>query len=58
MTRGNKRELDREKNLKKQQEMKKKSSDGLTVQQRKNRDAELMREKQKKRDEKPSSGVK
>ncbi|XP_018570653.1 putative SERF-like protein [Anoplophora glabripennis] len=52
MTRGNQRELARAKNQKKQQEMKnKKSNDGLSLEQRKFRDAELMREKQKKKED-------
>ncbi|PSN47379.1 putative SERF-like protein [Blattella germanica] len=55
MTRGNQRELARQKNQKKQQEQhkSKKSSDkdsnkGLTLEQRKQRDADLMRQKQQK----------
>ncbi|KAJ6640533.1 putative SERF-like protein [Pseudolycoriella hygida] len=52
MTRGNQRDLARAKNQKKLSEMKKGvRSDNLTVEQRKARDAELMREKQKKKDE-------
>lgn len=52
MTRGNQRELARAKNQKKQQEQaKKKASDGLTLEQRKHRDAEIMREKLKKKQE-------
>ncbi|XP_056646480.1 putative SERF-like protein [Diorhabda carinulata] len=52
MTRGNQRELARAKNQKKQQEMgKNKRSDGLTLEQRKFRDAEMMREKQRKKEE-------
>ncbi|CAH1158290.1 unnamed protein product [Phyllotreta striolata] len=52
MTRGNQRELARAKNQKKQKEMdKNKRADGLTVEQRKLRDAEVMREKQKKKQE-------
>lgn len=54
MTRGNQRDLAREKNLKKQQEVLKRErrmNDGLTVEQRKFRDAEMMREKQKKKQE-------
>ncbi|XP_025833262.1 putative SERF-like protein [Agrilus planipennis] len=50
MTRGNQRELAREKNMKKQQEIAKKKGkggEGLTLEQRKYRDAEKMREKQK-----------
>ncbi|KAI2808247.1 hypothetical protein BLOT_006189 [Blomia tropicalis] len=55
MARGNQRELARQKNQKKQQEMnKKKASDdkggnkGQTLEERRLRDAEVMREKQKK----------
>lgn len=55
MTRGNQRDLAREKNQKRQQEMQKKkaandktSNKGMTLEQRKQRDAELMREKQRK----------
>ncbi|XP_073824224.1 putative SERF-like protein [Musca autumnalis] len=52
MTRGNQRELARAKNQKKQQEINKgKRTDNLTVEQRKQRDAELMREKQRKKEE-------
>uniref|UniRef100_A0A915JUW8 Small EDRK-rich factor-like N-terminal domain-containing protein n=1 Tax=Romanomermis culicivorax TaxID=13658 RepID=A0A915JUW8_ROMCU len=48
MTRGNQRDLARAKNMKKQQELSKGklSDDGLTVEQRKIRDAEIMRQKQ------------
>ncbi|KAL1492971.1 hypothetical protein ABEB36_011125 [Hypothenemus hampei] len=59
MTRGNQRELARAKNQKKQQELNKgKKSDGLTLEQRKFRDAELMREKQKKKELKQSQPCK
>ncbi|KAL3289512.1 hypothetical protein HHI36_022929 [Cryptolaemus montrouzieri] len=52
MTRGNQRELARAKNQKKQQELTKgKRDDGLTLEQRKFRDAEMMREKQRKKEE-------
>ncbi|XP_076262122.1 putative SERF-like protein [Rhynchophorus ferrugineus] len=52
MTRGNQRELARAKNQKKQQEQSKgKKNDGLTLEQRKFRDAEVMREKQRKKEE-------
>lgn len=53
MTRGNQRELARAKNQKKQQEHSKGKgkNDGLTLEQRKFRDAELMREKQRKKEE-------
>ncbi|XP_055378947.1 putative SERF-like protein [Condylostylus longicornis] len=51
MTRGNQRELARAKNQKKLQEQGKgKRKDDLTVEQRKARDADLMREKQKKKE--------
>ncbi|XP_071441681.1 putative SERF-like protein [Hetaerina americana] len=55
MTRGNQRELARVKNQKKQQEIQRKkaandktSNKGMSLEQRKQRDADLMREKQKK----------
>ncbi|CAG9759397.1 unnamed protein product [Ceutorhynchus assimilis] len=52
MTRGNQRELARAKNQKKQQDLVKgKKTDGLTVEQRKARDAEVMRLKQKQKEE-------
>ncbi|XP_072930616.1 putative SERF-like protein [Epargyreus clarus] len=55
MTRGNQRDLARAKNQKKQQEMQKKKTasekTGLSLSERKRRDAELMREKQRKKDE-------
>lgn len=53
MTRGNQRELARAKNQKKQQAAAKAKGpeDGMTLEQRRHRDAELMREKQKKKDE-------
>jgi hypothetical protein len=52
MTRGNQRELARQKNQKKQQEISKKADDkdgnkGMSLQERKQRDADRMREKQK-----------
>ena len=47
MTRGNQRELAREKNLKKKGTPSNKIDDGLTVLQRKERDAQIMREKSK-----------
>ncbi|XP_022191856.1 putative SERF-like protein [Nilaparvata lugens] len=59
MTRGNQRDLAREKNQKKQQELAKRkgisdkgTNKGMTLEQRKQRDAELMREKQKKAQQK------
>ncbi|XP_077515323.1 modifier of protein aggregation 4 [Amblyomma americanum] len=55
MTRGNQRELARAKNAKKQQEIAKKKgandkngNKGLSLEERRHRDAELMRMKQKK----------
>ncbi|XP_037816584.1 putative SERF-like protein [Lucilia sericata] len=52
MTRGNQRDLARQKNAKKQAELNKgKRNDNLTVEQRKQRDADLMREKQRKKEE-------
>ncbi|XP_025414237.1 putative SERF-like protein [Sipha flava] len=58
MARGNARDLAREKNQKKQQEIAKKkgiadkgSNAGLTLEQRKQRDADRMREKQLKKQE-------
>ncbi|XP_053318201.1 small EDRK-rich factor 2 [Spea bombifrons] len=48
MTRGNQRELARAKNLKKTQDKQKKSDDGLSAAARKERDAQIMQEKQKK----------
>ncbi|XP_076322103.1 small EDRK-rich factor 2-like [Tachypleus tridentatus] len=63
MARGNQRELARQKAVKKQQEQNKKKSaelktgnKGLTLEERKHRDAELMRLKQKKAEEKKQSG--
>ncbi|KAI7814301.1 small EDRK-rich factor 2-like [Triplophysa rosa] len=54
MTRGNQRELARQKNAKKQSEhgKGKKSEDGLSSAARKQRDAEIMQQKQKKANEK------
>ncbi|XP_046403826.1 putative SERF-like protein [Ischnura elegans] len=64
MTRGNQRELARVKNQKKQQEMNRKkgsndksSNKGMTLEQRKQRDADLMREKQKKALEKEETSA-
>ena len=56
MTRGNQRDLAREKNMKKQQSQAKKAGDtaanaGLSAEQRKLRDAERMRQKQKEAEE-------
>lgn len=54
MTRGNQRELARQKNAKKQNDHPKgkKSEDGLSAAARKQRDAEIMQQKQKKASEK------
>ncbi|XP_068128593.1 small EDRK-rich factor 2 [Hyperolius riggenbachi] len=52
MTRGNQRELARAKNLKKGQDKQKKADDGLSAAARKQRDAQIMQEKQKKATEK------
>ncbi|XP_042268291.1 small EDRK-rich factor 2-like [Thunnus albacares] len=53
MTRGNQRELARAKNAKKQTDMGKgkRGDDGLSAAARKQRDAEIMQQKQKKADE-------
>lgn len=51
MTRGNQRELARERNAKKQGGNKAKREDGLTHEQRKQRDADIMRQKQEKKKE-------
>lgn len=51
MTRGNQRELARERNMKKQGNQKTKKEDGLTHEQRKQRDADIMRQKQEKKKE-------
>ncbi|XP_018422412.1 PREDICTED: small EDRK-rich factor 2 [Nanorana parkeri] len=48
MTRGNQREIARAKNLKKTQDKGKKADDGLSAAARKERDAQIMQEKQKK----------
>ncbi|KAF8777201.1 small EDRK-rich factor 2-like [Argiope bruennichi] len=55
MTRGNQRELARQKNIKKQQEMKKgkaandkDGNKGLSLEERRRRDAEILRLKQQK----------
>ncbi|KAG6453191.1 hypothetical protein O3G_MSEX007999 [Manduca sexta] len=59
MTRGNQRDLARAKNQKKQQEMQKKKNasekTGMSLTERKHRDAELMREKQRKKEEQSAS---
>ncbi|XP_063052275.1 small EDRK-rich factor 2 [Engraulis encrasicolus] len=49
MTRGNQRELARQKNAKKQNDQGKgkRNEDGLSAQARKQRDAEIMQQKQK-----------
>ncbi|XP_075466287.1 small EDRK-rich factor 2-like [Ascaphus truei] len=48
MTRGNQRELARQKNMKKGQDKQKKTDDGLSASARKERDAQIMQQKQKK----------
>ncbi|XP_061435507.1 small EDRK-rich factor 2-like [Lethenteron reissneri] len=48
MTRGNQRELARAKNMKKNSEKGKKKEDGLSATARKQRDAEIMQQKQQK----------
>ncbi|KAI9021199.1 small EDRK-rich factor 2 [Hyaloraphidium curvatum] len=60
MTRGNQRELAREKNAKKQSESSKgkRADDGLTVAQRKERDAQILREKQQKAAQEKAGGGK
>ncbi|KAL7870583.1 hypothetical protein SRHO_G00080800 [Serrasalmus rhombeus] len=54
MTRGNQRELARQRNAKKQGDMTKgkRNEDGLSAAARKQRDAEIMQQKQKKANEK------
>ncbi|XP_006887732.1 PREDICTED: small EDRK-rich factor 1-like [Elephantulus edwardii] len=55
MARGNQRELARQKNLKKTQEISKgKKEDSLTASQRRQRDSEIMQQKQKAANEKKS----
>lgn len=50
MTRGNQREKAREKNLKKKQaDAKKKANGDMTLEERRHRDAEIMRQKQEKK---------
>ncbi|ESL11392.1 hypothetical protein TRSC58_00859 [Trypanosoma rangeli SC58] len=57
MARGNQRDLAREKNMKKQQEKQKgHRSDGMSVVQRKEADAERMRKKQEEAKVKQSDG--
>ncbi|EDW34410.1 GL22246 [Drosophila persimilis] len=58
MTRGNQRDLARQKNQKKLSDQTKgKRTDNLTVEQRKARDAEVMREKQKKKEDAAAAGT-
>ncbi|XP_062984843.1 small EDRK-rich factor 1 [Elgaria multicarinata webbii] len=56
MARGNQRELARQKNMKKSQELNKgkRKEDALSASQRKQRDSEIMQQKQKAADEKKS----
>ncbi|XP_033841881.1 small EDRK-rich factor 2-like [Periophthalmus magnuspinnatus] len=60
MTRGNQRELARQKHAKKQNEQGKgkRNEDGLSAAARKQRDAEIMQQKQKKADEQPKGSTK
>ncbi|XP_013865879.1 small EDRK-rich factor 2 [Austrofundulus limnaeus] len=60
MTRGNQRELARQKNAKKQTETHKgkRNEDGLSAAARKQRDAEIMQQKQKKADDGGKSSTK
>ncbi|XP_004067335.1 small EDRK-rich factor 2 [Oryzias latipes] len=60
MTRGNQRELARQKHAKKQGEMTKgkRNDDGLSAAARKQRDAEIMQQKQKKANEGGKEGPK
>ncbi|XP_075907119.1 small EDRK-rich factor 2 [Nelusetta ayraudi] len=60
MTRGNQRELARQKNAKKSNEhgKGKRGDDGLSAAARKQRDAEIMQQKQKKADGKPDPNPK
>lgn len=64
MTRGNQRDIAREKNQRKQIELQKKkaandksSNKGISLEQRKARDAEAMREKQRKAMQKEATAV-
>ncbi|XP_013176897.1 PREDICTED: putative SERF-like protein [Papilio xuthus] len=58
---GNQRDLARAKNQKKQQEIQKKKTasekTGMSLSERKHRDAELMREKQRKKEEQEGQGA-
>ncbi|XP_052437852.1 small EDRK-rich factor 2 [Carassius gibelio] len=60
MTRGNQRELARQKHAKKQNDLQKgkRNDDGLSAAARKQRDAEIMKQKQKKANEKMDSKAK
>lgn len=51
MTRGNQRELARAKNQKKNSDKPKQREDGLSHEQRKQRDADIMRQKQLKKEQ-------
>ncbi|XP_030233266.1 small EDRK-rich factor 2 [Gadus morhua] len=55
MTRGNQRELARAKNAKKGGDKGKKAEDGLSAAARKQRDAEIMQQKQKKANDPPGA---
>ncbi|XP_058055422.1 small EDRK-rich factor 2 isoform X2 [Anopheles bellator] len=56
MFRGNQRELARQKNQKKNSDKPKQREDGLSHEQRKQRDADIMRQKQQKK-EGPGAGA-
>ncbi|CAL9701967.1 unnamed protein product [Knipowitschia caucasica] len=60
MTRGNQRELARAKNAKKQNDSGKgkRNEDGLSAAARKQRDAEIMQQKQKKANDQPGQSTK
>lgn len=60
MARGNQRELARQKNMKKSQEISKgkRKEDSLTTSQRKQRDSEIMQQKQKAANERKSMQTK
>ncbi|XP_050078901.1 putative SERF-like protein [Anopheles maculipalpis] len=58
MTRGNQRELARAKNQKKNAGQPKQRDDGLTHEQRKQRDADIMRQKQMKKEQDAQHAIK
>ncbi|KAG8949648.1 hypothetical protein FRC04_008394 [Tulasnella sp. 424] len=57
MTRGNQREVAREKNLKKLAQMKKPKESGANLAKRKEADAEALRAKQKKKEEEKAAAA-